>query len=1399
MTTNSATIHNTNDPHHTLITINITAQAPLKLTANNYVSWKLQFQTLFIGYDLLGYIDGSTPCPSRTISHNGATIPNPAHIVWIRQDQLILNALIGSLSPTIIPFIAQATTSREAWTILANTYAKPSRGHIKQIKTHLKHITKGSQSISEYLQAIKSRADELAILGAPLDEDDLTDKILDNLGDDYKELVRAVQARDSSISFDELHEKLLNFEASLQAGKPDPVYFPASANIAHRHSGNRNAPGRRPSSNNHNSNTGWRQSQQSMDSSPTPTTVGSTPPGNRPPPRPYLGYCQICGIQGHTAKRCPSFRLVPNQPPLLPNVPQPNTATSWQPRAHFAANTASNTSWLLDSGASHHVTSDLSNLSLHAPYIGTDDIMIGDGSGLPITHTGSTSLKTPQTTFHLNNVLCVPSMKKNLISISQFCISNNVSIEFLPSSFLVKDLHTGTTLLRGSTKDGVYEWPISSPLLAFSSLKASSFEWHHRLGHPAFPILKHIISNNKLGLSSTLSSEYSCNACLSNKSHKLSFSTSTIVSFQPLEIVFSDVWTSPIISPDGFHYYVIFIDHFTKYMWFYPLKQKSEVKDVFIRFKAIVEKYFDTNIKTLYSDNGGEYISLATFLATNGISHKTTPPHTPEHNGFSERRHLHIVETGLALLTHASLPTVYWPHAFATAVYLINRMPTPSLSLSSPYEKIFGFAPNYSKLRVFGCLCYPWLRPYTSHKLESRSKPCIFLGYSLTQSAYYCLDPSTSKIYVSRHVKFVESLFPFTSLTQKSDCSQPNTINSWIPPQLCVTTNPSVSPLNTSTEVEAPQQSPCEVLSPSTISMPSPVPSPTPNPPLPTPTLTSPHSHQNSHPPPLNPPPPSHPMTTRAKNNIHKPIQKLTLHTQLSTPIALEPTTVTQALKDPQCRRAMSEEYDALVRNGTWELVPADPSHNVVGCKWIFRIKRHSDGSVDRFKARLVAKGFHQRPGVDYHDTFSPVVKPTTIRLVLSLAVSQGWKLRQLDVNNAFLQGHLFETVYMAQPQGFLDKDHPSHVCKLTKAIYGLKQAPRAWYQELRTFLLHSGFRNSHADTSLFVLHSNGHLLYLLVYVDDLIITGDSTSLVDWFVNLLANRFSLKDLGLLSYFLGVEVVPNTNGLFLSQRRYLLDILARTNMTQAKPVATPLPTGSSSLTLHSGTALSNPTEFRAVLGSLQYLLLTRPDIAFAVNKLSQFMHRPTSEHWALVKRLLRYLCGTIDDGLQLFKNSPLTLHAFSDADWAGNQDDFSSTSAHIVYLGRNAISWSSKKQRTIARSSTEAEYRSVAATTAELNWICLLLHDLGISLSTSPVVYCDNVGATQLCSNPLFHSRMKHVAIDFHFIRDQVQRGSLRVAHVASADQLADALTKPLPRPRFLLLKAKIGLLSRTPT
>ncbi|BBH07387.1 transposable element gene, partial [Prunus dulcis] len=473
--------------------------------------------------------------------------------------------------------------------------------------------------------------------------------------------------------------------------------------------------------------------------------------------------------------------------------------------------------------------------------------------------------------------------------------------------------------------------------------------------------------------------------------------------------------------------------------------------------------------------------------------------------------------------------------------------------------------------------------------------------------------------------------------------------------------------------------------------------------------VTFPSSDPHPSNPPIPPVHPDHSMVTRAKAGIHKPNPRYAM-TATTHPIlsSIEPTCVSQAVKDPLWRQAMSNEFNALIRNGTWELIPSLPSQNLIGCKWVFRIKRHPDGTIDRYKARLVAKGFHQRPGVDFSDTFSPVVKPTTIRIVLHLAVTHGWPIRQLDVNNAFLHGTLLENVYMVQPPGFVDSNHPS-------------------YPSMASNRLH------------------GH--------------GNNSTLVAKFIQLLATRFSVKDLGSLHYFLGVEVLPTATGLFLSQQKYIHDLLVNAKMDGAKAVSTPLST-TDSLMLHDGSPLTDPTPYRRLVGGLQYLSLTRPDISFAVNKLSQFMHSPSETHWQALKRLLRYLKGTISFGLHLCRRPSNRLYAFSDADWAGDHDDRKSTTGYVVYLGGNLISWSSRKQRSVSRSSTEAEYRAIAATTSELTWIQSLLRELGIPLPTPPVVSCDNIGAMFYCANPVLHSRMKHIEIDFQFVRDRVTRGLL---------------------------------------
>jgi histone deacetylase 1/2 len=335
----------------------------------------------------------------------------------------------------------------------------------------------------------------------------------------------------------------------------------------------------------------------------------------------------------------------------------------------------------------------------------------------------------------------------------------------------------------------------------------------------------------------------------------------------------------------------------------------------------------------------------------------------------------------------------------------------------------------------------------------------------------------------------------------------------------------------------------------------------------------------------------------------------------------------------------MDVEFGALQKNKTWHLVPPQRGKNVIDCMWVFKVKRKADGTLDKYKARLVAKGYKQRYGIDYEDTFSPVVKAATIRIVLSIAVSRGWSLRQLDVQNAFLHGLLEEEVYMRQPPGYEDKMNPHYVCKLDKALYGLKQAPRAWYSRLSQRLLELGFAPSKGDTSLFYFRKGKLVMFVLVYVDDIIVTSSSQEATNALLKNLERDFALKDLGDLHYFLGIEVKSSKGELLLSQGRYANEILERVNMLDCKPVTTPL-SPSEKLSLHDGQRLGpqDSTRYRSIVGALQYLTLTRPDISFAVNKVCQFLHSPTTVHWAAVKRILRYLKGSLGLGLWI-KRSP----------------------------------------------------------------------------------------------------------------------------------------------------------------
>ncbi|XP_057432842.1 uncharacterized mitochondrial protein AtMg00810-like [Lotus japonicus] len=377
----------------------------------------------------------------------------------------------------------------------------------------------------------------------------------------------------------------------------------------------------------------------------------------------------------------------------------------------------------------------------------------------------------------------------------------------------------------------------------------------------------------------------------------------------------------------------------------------------------------------------------------------------------------------------------------------------------------------------------------------------------------------------------------------------------------------------------------------------------------------------------------------------------------------------------------------------------------------------------------------------------------------------------------------------MQQPPGFVDPRFPTHVCRLNKALYGLKQAPRAWFQRLSSFLTSNGFMCSRADPSLFFFYKGRITLYLLVYVDDIILTGSDTSLLTQFIARLNAEFAIKYLGKLGYFLGLEITYTADGLFLGQAKYAHDLLSRAMMLEASHVSTPLAAGSHLVS--SGDAYSDPTHYRSLVGALQYLTITRPDLSYAVNTVSQFLQAPTVDHFQAVKRILRYVCGTQHFGLTFRRTSSPAIIGYSDADWARCTDTRRSTYGYAIFLGDNLLSWSAKKQPTVARSSCESEYRAMANTASELVWLLNLLHELRVRLSTTPLLLSDNQSALFMAQNPVAHKHAKHIDLDCHFVRELVASGRLDVRHVPTSLQLADIFTKALPRPLFELFRSKL--------
>ena len=489
------------------------------------------------------------------------------------------------------------------------------------------------------------------------------------------------------------------------------------------------------------------------------------------------------------------------------------------------------------------------------------------------------------------------------------------------------------------------------------------------------------------------------------------------------------------------------------------------------------------------------------------------------------------------------------------------------------------------------------------------------------------------------------------------------------------------------------------------------------------------------------------------------------------------------------------EELNQFERNKVWELLPKPMDKQVIGTKWVFRNKLDEGGIIIRNKARLVAKGYNQEEGINFDETYAPVARLEAIRLLLAYACTMDFKLYQMDVKSAFLNGYIQEEVYVDQPPGFENFEYPNHVYKLKKALYGLKQAPRAWYERLSKFLLEKGFNRGKVDTTLFIKKKKHDTLLVQIYVDDIIFGSTNESLCKEFSNLMQSEFEMSMIGELTFFLGLQIKQMKDEIFISQNKYCRELLKRFGMESGKEVATPMGT-STYLDKDEGGNPVELTKYRGMIGSLLYLTASRPDIMFSTCLCARYQANPKESHLTAVKRIMKYLKGTVDVGLWYPKGSTCSLIGYTDSDFAGCKLDRKSTSGTCHLLGNALVSWSCKKQACVALSTAEAEYIAAGSCCAQILWLKQQLLDYGIELKSIPIK-CDNTSVINMTRNPILHSRTKHIEIRHHFLRDHVQKGDCILEFIQTNKQLADIFTKPLPKESFFNLRRELGILHQS--
>jgi transposase InsO family protein len=971
---------------------------------------------------------------------------------------------------------------------------------------------------------------------------------------------------------------------------------------------------------------------------------------------------------------------------------------------------------------------------------------------------------------------------------------------------------------------------------------------HRRFGHLGAGRLTHLRKTVEDMIIKDGEFPKNCSICIRAKKTRVQNHEASTPASKPGERIYMDFW-GPYRhgSITGDQYILTLTDDYTRRGWIFTMKSRSfeELIEKLEPWIAEIERELDCKIKRFRADNAKEFKKLAEWLKKKGIIMEFSTPYTPEQVGVAERMNRTLLTIMRALLFDSGLPRSFWPYAADAAVYIRNRTVKVRRTGKTPYELWTGKKLNLSNMRIWGRKCWIYL-PNEKDKLNPRAEEGIFIGYTDAFDQYLVFLPEKRQIVRATNPRFVEDekdkdsnscrmqeplqlegveQADFDDEVDENDSSSEDEIENEISPDSSILPSPTnpPNPLNPTAPAGPSSQTkkrtkfverPVEIMEGKRDRKPSAIGEASQEfretqglnitgrkiRPRRNPTISEETTNEES----------TEAANLAAKSD-EKPDEKLIFESneaaQLIYEIALAakeqpeqgqiplPKTLKEAIGHPiygpKWKEAVENEITNLAGFNTWKLVKRTPGMPVVSCKWVFLVKYGTDGRPERFKARLVARGFTQQYGIDYENTFAPVIRFESLRILLALAARFGWIIHLMDAQNAYLNSELDKTIYMEAPEGV---EHlPGEVCELLKSIYGLKQSANLWNKKIIKTLRSIGFKPTLADASVFT-HPRGIIVAL--YVDDMLILAKSLKEIERVKNQIKKAHIMKDLGAISKILGIHVTHQPNGsIKIDQNHYIQQVLVEFGMEHAKKAPIPL---SSSINLENqDTGILQPKDheiFRQMIGKMMFMAIgTRIDIALAVNRLSQYLSEPREVHLQAAKHVLRYLLGAADLGILYSADGDLAIYA--DAAYA-NARKFKSTTGFCALISNGPVTWTSRRQSVTAQSTTESEYIALADAAKQTVWLRHFLYAVGkpeVYKKKATTIFGDNKGSLELTANPVFHSRTKHIQVRYHAIRDFVEQGEIELQYIPTDAMLADGLTKALDRVKFERMIKGLGL------